>query len=353
MTYRVRVALEEIEPPIWRRFDIASDLTLDRVHEVLQLVMGWSNYHLDSFVSGDDPHDPGAERYLDRGSIDEGLLGVDVQLVRLDQVLVEPGERLWYQYDFGDDWLHALDLEEVRTRAANEPVAHCLAGERACPPEDCGGTPGFQELLDTLAGPPGPERDRMRTWAGEDYDPEHFDVEHVNDAIARRTGLRAPTIDPDSVLGDLLARIHLPHDIGAALDTLAARAPEISAADRAACVRHYSWLLDRIGDDGVKLTSAGYLPPQLVHDTGVELELDELWMRSANREGHTIPVLHFRESAQTLGLLRKQTAGCCRPRPVAAPVTTPSCCGSTSSPPCRSAWRAADRMPRRPVRPDR
>jgi hypothetical protein len=156
-----------------------------------------------------------------------------------------------------------------------------------------------------LADPKDPEHDRMRTWAGADFDPERFDVDEVNGALGRRGGLRAPAIDPDSPLGDLLARIRIPRSIGTALDVLAEPPPVVDPVERRQFGGHYRWLLDRIGDDGAKLTAAGYLPPPMVHDVAVGLGLDEMWIGTANREHHTVPVLHFRESSQDLGLLRK------------------------------------------------
>lgn len=303
VTYRIRVELASAEPPVWRRIEVASDLFLDRVHVVLQVVMGWQDYHLHQFASGAEVHHPHAENYVMPAALDEGVVGVDERRVRLDEVLVEPGERLHYEYDFGDGWSHTLDLEAVLDRAPEDP-ASCLDGARACPPEDCGGIGGYAELLQVLADPEHPDHDRMRTWAGADFDPDRFDVAKVNGALGHRGGLRAPPIDPDSPLGDLLARIHLPSSIGDALDALAAPQSVVDPADRQQFGSHYRQLLKRIGNDGVKLTAAGYLSPVLVREIAMGLGLDDLWLGTANREHHTVPVLHLRESAQDLGLLR-------------------------------------------------
>jgi hypothetical protein len=304
VTYRVRVELTGAEPPVWRRLDIASNLFLDRVHHVLQVVMGWDDYHLHQFASGDEVHRPHAENYVMPSAFDEDAVGVDERRVRLDEVLVEPGERLHYEYDFGDSWSHTLDLEAELDRAPDDP-AHCLDGARACPPEDCGGIGGYAELLRVLAHPDDPEYDHMRTWAGQDFDPGRFDGEAVNGALSVVGGLRAPAIDPDSPLGELLARAHMPSSIGEALDALAASPPSVDAAEPETFGAHYRWLLNRIGDEGVKLTAAGYLPPALVSETVDALELNDHWNASTNREHHIPEVLHFRESAQHLGLLRK------------------------------------------------
>jgi hypothetical protein len=270
--------------------------------------MGWQDYHLHQFASGAEVHHPKAENYAMASTLDEGVVGVDERRVRLDEVLVEPGDRLHYEYDFGDGWSHTLDLEAVLNGAPADP-ALCLDGARACPPEDCGGIGGYADLLRTLSDPSDPEHDQMRTWAGTDFDPERFEVAEVNGALSRRGGLRAPAIEPASPLGDLLARIRVPSSIGDALDTLAEPPPVVDPAERRQFGGHYRWLLRRIGDDGVKLTAAGYLPPPLVRELAVALDLDDLWIGTANREHQTVPVLHFRESAQDLGLLRK-ARGC-------------------------------------------
>lgn len=301
----MRVELADVEPLVWRQIEIASDLTLDKVHRVLQTVLGWTDSHLHEFSRGSEPHERSAERYLMAFSVEDGAVGIDERRVRLDEVLVEPGDRLWYQYDFGDDWTHALDLEAVLPHDPSAPPARCLSGERACPPEDCGGIGGYEDLRRVLAGPPGPERDEMRLWTGPDFDPARFDADAVDAALAATVGLRAPEIDPDSPLGDLLAHIGIPPLIAATLDALADPAPTITAADRADAVRHYSRLLDRVADDGIALTQAGYLPPAHVAELSVELGLDHTWIGKNNREVNTYPVLDFRESAQGLGLLRK------------------------------------------------
>lgn len=174
------------DPLIWRRIELPSDLSLDRVHSLLQRVMGWSDDHLHHFVSGDDLYGPDSERYLMPSSIDQGSVGIDERTVRLDEVLVEPGDRLWYEYDFGDSWAHILELEEVLESDPAATSARCLAGARACPPEDCGGIWGYANILRVLADPPGPELDELHEWLGTDFDPASFDPDRVNAALAGR-----------------------------------------------------------------------------------------------------------------------------------------------------------------------
>ena len=301
----MHVELTGTQPPVWRRVDLASDLFLDRIHDVLQMVMGWQDYHLHQFASGGQAHDPKAENYVMPAGLAEGIVGIDERRVRLDEVLVGPGDRLFYEYDFGDSWSHTLDLEEVMDRSPGADPARCVGGEWACPPEDCGGIGGYAHLLQILADPSHPDHGELRRWAGADFDPAHFEPEQVNEALKNRGGLRSPAIDPDSLLGGLLAEISASPAIGTALDALAAPPPVVEPWQRHQVGGHYRWLLNRIGPGGVTLTAAGYLPPAVVRDAALALDLDKLWIGRANREGDTVPVLHLRESAQRLGLLRK------------------------------------------------
>ena len=91
----MHVELTGAKPPVWRRVDLASDLFLDRVHDVLQMVMGWQDYHLHQFASGGQAHDPKAENYVMPAGLAEGIVGIDERRVRLDEVLVGPGDRLF------------------------------------------------------------------------------------------------------------------------------------------------------------------------------------------------------------------------------------------------------------------
>ena len=312
VTYRIRVELDDVEPPIWRVLELASDLPLDRMHDLLQTAMGWTDSHLHEFASGDSPTDRLAEHYRPQQSIDNDLQGIDESTVRLDEVLVEPGDRLFYGYDFGDDWAHTLLLEAVVPRDPGMPSAHCLAGARACPPEDCGGVWGYHNLLAALRDPSAPDRDELMEWIGPNFDPEFFDVKHVNDVLARvdrieraRAGVLT-VVDPATPLGELLSRMVLLPELLTDAVT-AARLPTVEPdlATKTAMLRAHSQLLELVGDKGVTLTQAGYLPPALVEAVSDVLNLDDIWIDKNNREVQTYPVLEFRESTQRLGLLRK------------------------------------------------
>ncbi|MGH3419208.1 MAG: plasmid pRiA4b ORF-3 family protein [Streptosporangiaceae bacterium] len=171
-----RVTLADVDdPPVWRRVVIPASYTLDRVHAVIQASMGWEESHLHMFRIKGREYGPA---YLDAE-----LETLDESQFRIGD-LMKPGDRAGYEYDFGDGWEHELAVEASAVADADTVYPACTGGEGACPPEDCGGPGGFADLKDLLAGPPGPERDEMRTWAGEDYDPGHFDLTAASAAAA-------------------------------------------------------------------------------------------------------------------------------------------------------------------------
>ncbi len=154
------------------------DLTLPRLHTVLQVVMGWSNSHLHQFKVGDvcyaEPHEE-----FEPGPI-------DYRRISLNQIAPRRGSTCIYEYDFGDGWEHLIEVEdELPVESVTDPLPRCLGGERACPPEDCGGPYGYAEFLEAIRDPRHPEHDGSLEWAGRDFDPEAFDPERVNRVLAR------------------------------------------------------------------------------------------------------------------------------------------------------------------------
>ena len=135
--FRIRIDLVHTKPPVWRRIDVAGSLSLFQLHEVLQAAMGWTNSHLHCFRTGNGRNAAEFITEFGRGEGDEGLLENDV---RLDQVVSAAGDKLWYEYDFGDSWTHVLRVDETLDEPPSTP--RCLVGRRACPPEDCGGIGG-------------------------------------------------------------------------------------------------------------------------------------------------------------------------------------------------------------------
>jgi hypothetical protein len=171
---QVRVTLAGVDgPPVWRQVVIPAGCTLDRVHGVIQAAMGWQDSHLHMFRIAGREYGPA---YLD-----DELGTLDEKQFRIGD-LVKTGDLAGYEYDFGDGWEHELAVEASATADAAAVYPECTGGEGACPPEDCGGPGGFADLKELLAGPPSPEREEMRAWADEEYDPAHFDLAAANAA---------------------------------------------------------------------------------------------------------------------------------------------------------------------------
>jgi hypothetical protein len=327
VTYRVRVDLQQTRPPLWRRLELSSDLFLDEVHGVIQLVFGWDDSHLHEFGSGPGLYDPGTELYLCAYQADEGDTGVPEEQVRLDEVLADVGDKLHYLYDFGDDWHHVLKLEAITARTDRSSRAVCTGGRRDGPPEDCGGVYAY-ELISAATDPANPEHAdaviEVERAFGDEVDPgaigtTPFDIDEINAALAAefpagpasgrdRGGFGSAGSFPEPV-GELVTATGYPaarRELRRMLDAAGLDQPVLIDAETAArMVRPYSWLLDRVGADGIKLTGAGYLPPVHVEAAVAELDLDEEWIGKFNREVQTLPVLHLRESATKMGLLRK------------------------------------------------
>ncbi|MFZ2176344.1 MAG: plasmid pRiA4b ORF-3 family protein [Rhodococcus sp. (in: high G+C Gram-positive bacteria)] len=306
VTYRLRIELEDVSPPIWREFLVPSNLPLDQLHPVLQGVMGWLDSHMHSWVGGEPPL---TERYVMRESLDDSF-DVDDEVcddaVRVDQVLSEVGDQLSYEYDFGDGWGHTIVLEEITDGPAVVPS--CIAGARACPPEDSGGPFGYLELLNVLADPAHPEHHGMRLWVGPSFSPESFDVESVNADLRAQNTLFMHGPVTDSKFAELLSRMstRAAPQVFSLLGPaeLTNPRPDLTEVIEKATA-HLAWLLNRIGPDGVELTKAGYLPPADVVAARAELPWANGWIGNSPREMDNPPIQNLRKFAKMLGLVRK------------------------------------------------
>lgn len=187
--FQLKVTLRGTKPPVWRRVLIDGSSTLDQVHSVIQAAFGWWDYHLHEFEIG-------GTRYgvPDPDDDDWGVPTTDESGVRLDSV-AEAGSRISYTYDFGDNWRHDVVVEKVLPADATMTLPACVDGRRACPPEDCGGTGGFEDLLEILANPRHPEHRERREWMGRDYDPAAFDPSEFEENL-RNAELAAFDNDP-------------------------------------------------------------------------------------------------------------------------------------------------------------
>lgn len=175
--YQLKVTLRHVEPPIWRRFQVTSNITLYKLHLILQAVMGWSNYHLYRFTI----------RRTNYGDPDPEFDGecLNARRVKLWQVINRRQMKFLYKYDFGDGWEHEVVLERILNPVDGIMYPICLEGARACPPEDCGGPWGYANMLEILSDPGHEEYDSTVEWIGGQFDPEAFDIERVNHALRR------------------------------------------------------------------------------------------------------------------------------------------------------------------------
>ena len=171
--FQLKITLDGIEPEIWRRVQV-KDCSLTKLHQVIQAVMGWADYHMYYFeIAG--------ERYSDPQMI-EDTDWKNAKKVRLSEVVKAGHWKLKYVYDMGDDWHHAITVEEALAPEPRAKYPRCIAGARACPPEDCGGIWGYEDFLEAIRDPKHEDHDEMLEWAGGEFDPEAFDLKAANKA---------------------------------------------------------------------------------------------------------------------------------------------------------------------------
>ncbi len=174
MLYEIRVQLRDIEPPIWRILRVPSRTSLLKLHKVLQRVMGWTDSHLHLFEIDGKPYG--------EGDFEWDFDVRDYRGMRLDKIFTGGRESFLYEYDLGDSWRHDITLLGV---VEGEEKITCMAGARACPPEDCGGITGYYHLLEALADPGHEDHDMLMEWSGGRFDPEAFDAEAIDRSLKR------------------------------------------------------------------------------------------------------------------------------------------------------------------------
>jgi hypothetical protein len=170
--YQLRISLSGSDPEIWRRVLVSGNETLGALHLIIQDAMGWDNDHLHEFIMKD-------AWYADSEAALEGSRNED--RAHLYQVAPRARSAFVYVYDFGDDWHHKIKVEKVLDRDERflgKPV--CVEGERACPPEDCGGLWGYYAKLEVMKNRKHPDYEDVVEWLGEDFDPDELDLDEVN-----------------------------------------------------------------------------------------------------------------------------------------------------------------------------
>ncbi len=171
--FALRVTLRDITPGVWRLLHVPAQTSLGELHEVLQVAFGWQNSHLHDFTVG---------------KIRFGMIDVEDEIFAVDEhaaplgAVARAGTQMLYRYDFGDDWEHDIVVENVNPNSGDSIT--CSAGARACPPEDCGGPPGYENVLRVLNDPNDDEYASMKEWVGRKFDPERFDSAAVNKRLA-------------------------------------------------------------------------------------------------------------------------------------------------------------------------
>ncbi|MHB8274988.1 MAG: plasmid pRiA4b ORF-3 family protein, partial [Dermatophilaceae bacterium] len=176
--HQLTITLLGVEPPVWRRIQIPSGVTLARVHADFQAVMGWENDHLHQFEIG-------GRRYGRPDPDFVPVLGKPIQDERKARLgsFVEKGDRFTYEYDFGDSWEHEIVVEQILPAGPGSATSRCLEGAGACPPEDVGGWPGYAHFLEAMADPQHPGHDDQSAWIGGRWDPERFNLDGANEAL--------------------------------------------------------------------------------------------------------------------------------------------------------------------------
>jgi len=177
--YQIQIALKGFKPKIWRRILIPSDLLLSDFHMIIQTTMGWTNSHLHQFIKNRIFY---TRRMHDDDLWDE-MDNVDYKKMKISDLLKKEREKIIYDYDFGDSWEHDIILEKILPIDDKIKYPICLTGKMNCPPEDCGGVWGYADMLEILKQPDHEEYESYIEWLGDDFDPEYFDKDEINEML--------------------------------------------------------------------------------------------------------------------------------------------------------------------------
>ncbi len=177
LVYQLKVKLRDSKPPIWRRLVVPGSITLYQLHQIIQIAMGWTDSHLHQFII--------AGEYFGIPSPEDWQPAMDERRCRLNQIAPSEKVKFIYEYDFGDSWEHEILVEKIQAPEAGIKYPLCIKGKRACPPEDVGGAWGYMEFVEAMHDPNHAAHDSYVEWWGDDFDPEEFDIESVNEALQR------------------------------------------------------------------------------------------------------------------------------------------------------------------------
>jgi len=175
-TISLKLTLSHVSPPVWRRVEVPSDVTLFQLAAILITVMGWHGGHLHQFrISG---------KYY--GIPDENGIAetIDEREMLLKDIIGQGVKRFIFEYDFGDGWEHVVEIKGTVDSQKDVKYPRVTGGKRRCPPEDCGGPWGYADFLKAIRDPKHPEHKNMLEWIGGDFDSEYFDLEEFPNLAA-------------------------------------------------------------------------------------------------------------------------------------------------------------------------
>jgi hypothetical protein len=175
--YELKITLVGTKPPVWRRVWVPGEITLDRLHDIFQIAMGWQDYHLHCFRINGKPYSEKPE---------EEWEGQEEKSHRLCDLVTSIPADFFYDYDFGDGWQHRVVIESIlKVPDGHKALTKCSGGRRQCPPEDVGGVHGFAQFLKACKDPKHPEHKQNLLWVGGAFDPAEFDLNAVTGELRK------------------------------------------------------------------------------------------------------------------------------------------------------------------------
>jgi hypothetical protein len=198
-----KITLRDVKPAVWRRIQVPHTYTFWDLHVAIQDAMGWFDYHLHEFEVRAPLVREKVAIGIPEPEWDDGRSVLPGWAIPVSLLINLANRKADYIYDFGDRWRHRVLLEMIAPREKDVAYPRCIGGKRACPPEDVGGPPGYEEMLQILANPGHPERESYLEWVGGPFDHLVFDPSGVKFSDPHgRLGYAFLDEEPDEVGGD-------------------------------------------------------------------------------------------------------------------------------------------------------